>query len=99
MITLHEESLQQRSSVIKHTPSAIERLGVLLWAVTEVDVEPTLDLDGLVCYEIPLSILPPAIAADVAEIVFAPDMPESIGRAFCAYEVLAVPAQWLEVAA
>jgi hypothetical protein len=95
MITSVKQGLQPNSPV--RTDTLFDRLSTLLWAVTTIDVEPTLDLDGLECYEIPLSILPPTIAADVAEIVFAPDMPESIGRAFYSYEVLAVPAQWLEV--
>jgi hypothetical protein len=95
MITSVKQGLQPNSPV--RTDTLFDRLSTLLWAVTTIDVEPTLDLDGLECYEIPLSILPPTIAADVAEIVFAPDMPESIGRAFWCYSVLAVPAQWLEV--
>ena len=95
MITSVKQGLQPNLPV--RTDTLFDRLSTLLWAVTTIDVEPTLDLDGLECYEIPLSILPPTIAADVAEIVFAPDMPESIGRAFYSYEVLAVPAQWLEV--
>ena len=88
MTTSVKHALQQNLPV--RSDILFDRLSTLLWAMTTI-ADLTLDLDGLECYEILLGILPPAIAGDITEIVFTPDMAESIGHANPGIETTSAP--------